>query len=1523
MTKTKNNIKTNKQIKLDHTDNTLIKHKRTPSVLTEVIIQKNKFPLTLHQKDIWFDQKIHENEPLYNIGGYMDIKGSFDIGLFQTAINHLILNNDALRLIFFEEEGIPYQKVSPNSLYTVPIIDFSKDKNPRQKAKQFMHHEFIKPFKLVNNFLFQFTLIKISQNQHYAIGKYHHLICDGWAGGLINQRIILLYNQLKNKKTDGLANTSYIDFINNDKKYVESNKYNDDKKYWSELLSEKPENLFLIKQKRNLDALGSKRKTIYMKNSDYNRVTKFASKNKLTNYQVLLGVLFLYLSRVNKKEDICIGTPVLNRHNALFKQTVGLFTGVIPIRKKISQTQTFFSLVLEIKELLMQSYRHQRYPLSSIYKDLHIQYGERLFDVVLSFDPSSSKDSFDDCTTKATWLSNNTSSYPLLLSVRENSRKNYVEFVFDFLPQIFNGTSSMDQMISHFFNILDQVVKKPGESLCTYQINTDEEQKIINNFNKTYKKYPINQNILIFFENQVESNPNNTALVYNNQSLSYEELNKKANSLAQLLRKKGIKRNSVVGILAERSFELVIGIYAIIKAGGAYLPIDPDYPVDRITYMIKNSGINILLTQTHLTKDLKFEGELINLNKADNYISIAKNHQNSIKASDPAYVIYTSGSTGQPKGVINTHAGLFNRLYWMQEEYKLNKKDKVLQKTPFSFDVSVWEFFWPLMFGAQLVLAKPAGHKNSKYIKDLIYNQRITVTHFVPSMLQVFLNEKGVSICSSLRHVICSGEELSYITRNKFYKLLKANLHNLYGPTEAAIDVTYWQCKRNSRSNIVPIGRPIANMQIYVLDDFFQPVPIGYSGEIYIGGIGVAIGYINNQSLTEERFIHNPFSKNNEKMYKTGDLGRWLSDGTIEYLGRIDDQIKIRGLRIELGEIKNTLLMDGNIKQAVVNTKNNIDGSKEIVAYITLKNKTLTNIDSIQHFLKQKLPDYMIPSTINVLESIPLLPNGKVNYQKIRQQNAISEKIIDDKTQKKFSELSLEEKILCDIFSENLDLIKIKSTDDFFAMGGDSLRAVLVIQMAEKYNIKFTVKELYLLRTPEKIANKIAKTPVKNKINTKPKNLFIEMNKKLITNIVQNNNYLENILEDCYPISQMQLFMLKNYNNKSGAFHFQQTINFRSINFDVSLFEKAIQYTINKYPILRTVFLFSDKSEFVQVVLKNQKAEFYYIDCKIYDGNDSSKILFEDQKNTFITNNPEKPLIRFYLIQKTNNEYAFIMSAHHAVYDGWSNICLLTELLETYVTLNHNQQINSTVITNDYKRFVEQEINNLSSDDFTKYINKHSNFKNNRSQINNGKDYYKSIEKHINEQLYKDIQQLGKELSVSSKEIFLSAYYDLVSFITKEKTNNIGIISNGRNNSLSNPATAIGLFWRILPLTVSVESNKKKQINEVNKEISFINGSHSDEYLNKNIYEELFSTFNFINFHNVKQLLSHNALEVTSYEYQDIYSFPLNLKIYIDPLNKNLPVIEFVYNLRYFDDNKINEYMGHYLNYINNYTKQI
>ncbi len=653
----------------------------------------------------------------------------------------------------------------------------------------------------------------------------------------------------------------------------------------------------------------------------------------------------------------------------------------------------------------------------------------------------------------------------LALQVHDLSASGSYILDFDFHCDVFNETQQQ-QAVQHFLQILDALLDEPNQSLHRVSLlSSEERERVLRKFNETQFALPKSLTVPRLFEEQVHRKPHQVAVRFEGQSLTYVELNSRANQLAHYLKSLGVGPETIVGICAEPSLAILVGIMGILKAGGAYLALDPEHPSERLAFMLNDARVALLLTEKRLVEQYPRFSAAIRNDSTDQvqtssvrivYVDADgpaidsqgdENPDSNLTADNSAYIIYTSGSTGKAKGVIVPHGGLCNRLLWARKFYGLNETDRCLQKASFSYDASVWEIFEPLLAGAQIIMARPGGRRDSAYLAELIAKHSITVAEFVPSMLRLLLEEKAIEDCRSLKRVFSGGEVLPLELQKTFFEKLSSDLHNTYGPTEASIDVTHWKCEPGANQEPIPIGRPIGNTQIYILDAHLNPVPIGIAGELHIGGVGLARGYLNRPELTAEKFIPDPFSgEPGLRLYKTGDLARYLNDGNVEFLGRLDHQVKIRGFRIELAEIEAALREHPAVRETVVVVLGDAPGEQRLVAYAVTNQEPAPTTTELRSFLKEKLPDYMLPSACVFLKAFPLTASGKVDRQAL----PIPEKSRPELEKGVVAPRTPAESTIAEIWRDLLGVDRVGIYDNFFDLGGHSLLALRLFARFEK-----------------------------------------------------------------------------------------------------------------------------------------------------------------------------------------------------------------------------------------------------------------------------------------------------------------------------------------------------------------------------------------------------------------------------------------------------------------------------------------
>ena len=773
-----------------------------------------------------------------------------------------------------------------------------------------------------------------------------------------------------------------------------------------------------------------------------------------TLYMTLLSALAVLLARYSGQEDILISSPIANRQEV--EGLIGLFVNFLVMRVLVKSERSFRELIADVRATTLEAYLHQDVPIERLVEELSPERNgnsTQLFQVMFVLQNASTGLRWfqgleiSSVTSKEQWA-----RFDLQLHAIE--REGGLELSWVYNRDLFDRWR-IEQMAHHYLQLLEAALAAPDAPLQRLEIlNAEERRVLLESFNATACPLP-EATLPTLFEEQVARAPRAIAVVFGEESLTYGELSVRANRLAHYLIGLGVGPESLVGIALERSIDLVVALLGVLKAGGAYLPLDLSYPEARLAYMVADATPALVLTSRVLRRRLPDHIELLELDSPENQAAICCSPEHNPTDAErisallprhPAYAIYTSGSTGTPKGAQNEHRAIVNRLTWMQEAYELKANEIVLQKTPFGFDVSVWEFFWTLLNGATMALAAPEGHKDPDYLIKLINSQQITTVHFVPSMLERFMDTEGVEDCSSLQRLICSGEALPLSSVHKCRQLLpNARLYNLYGPTEAAVDVTAWTCPPDFDSTAVPIGRPISNTRIYVLDAGLQPVPVGVAGELYVAGAGLARGYLRRPALTAERFVADPHGlEPGGRMYRTGDLARWLPDGQLEFLGRVDQQVKIRGFRVELGEIEAALTAQPSVAQSAVIVREHSPGGKRLVAYVVAAPGQIPEAAALRRRLGEQLPDYMVPSAFVVLESLPLTANGKLDRRSLPEPVAVQHEKGSVPPRD-----ALETQLVA-IWENALKLQPIGVTDNYFELGGDSLRAVQIFAEIEQ-----------------------------------------------------------------------------------------------------------------------------------------------------------------------------------------------------------------------------------------------------------------------------------------------------------------------------------------------------------------------------------------------------------------------------------------------------------------------------------------
>ncbi len=1046
------------------------------------------YEVSYSQKQLLLIDELSKNNYGYIISNSFILEGEVDAGVFGNVFNMLINRHESFRTVFAKKDGQFKQKVLTSIDFEIEECDFSKEASTEKKVNELIKEAKTKRFDLYKGPLLRSYLIKIEEKKYVFIYAMHHIISDGWSMYVFGKDALNLYNsRINNEKVLVEPLTiQYKDYSAWQNNIVNSDIYRKHKEYWHKILGGKLPSLNIPTDKSRTKSKSHGADLVSLTLSKYqmDSLLDISKSNYSTPFMTLLSLVKILLYKYTDQNDIIIGTPVSGRQNYNLRDQIGYYVNMLTLRNKVDGNKTFEQFLNSVRDNTQEAYNHQEYPFSKLVEELSTErnsVGSAFFDVIVLY--NSDRDFvYENETSNSNHLSlkpfknssNNIKSiFDLDFIFHHNNNEIKLSIIYD--TDLFYR-DTVKRILKHFNQIVTSVIENKDIIINELDILTKEEKgEILGNFNNTKVNYPKEKCIHYLFEEQVLKTPNKIALIYKDERITYKELNAKANELAEYLRHCGIGPEKLVGVSMDRSIEMMICIYGILKSGAAYLPIIPDYPDERISIMLSDSGCNLVITKIHL-KD-KFEKTNAHLIFIDSfsYEKPGVKEFNQANSNNIAYVIYTSGSTGKPKGVMIEHHSVINRINWMQKKYNASPTDILIQKTSIGFDVSVWELFWWSFYGASLVLLDKNEEKDPNRIIETITKKEVTKIHFVPSMLNVFLqyikdHNIDVDNLKSLIQVFASGEALSansVLIFNELFKNLKVNLVNLYGPTEATVDVSYYNCTRDEKVDTIPIGKPIDNINLFILNNNHKLQPVGIPGELHIGGVGLARGYYQNNSLTKDKFIiwnkergkiysekDNP--KDAVRIYKTGDIARWLPSGDIEFLGRIDDQIKIRGFRVELGEIESVLNQLDDIKESVVIAIDDNSGNKKLVAYI-VSNKNKIDTSVIISEISKKLPAYMVPTFFIQLDKIPLNTNGKAD----RRQLANLKDFKLESNSYAEPQTNVEKKIT-KIWKEVLALDKIGIYDDFFEIGGHSLNAIQITSIIYKeFNIEIRLGDFF------------------------------------------------------------------------------------------------------------------------------------------------------------------------------------------------------------------------------------------------------------------------------------------------------------------------------------------------------------------------------------------------------------------------------------------------------------------------------
>ncbi|MDO5555172.1 MAG: amino acid adenylation domain-containing protein [Clostridia bacterium] len=1443
------------------------------------------YTLSDSQKSIWLTEKMYKNTNINNICGTLFFREKVNIELLEKAVRFFVAKNKTMNIRISEQMQYPQQYLCDKNDFDIEIKKI-KDLQQLKALENTIANEVI---NIIDSRLFRFYLFQLPDETGGVISNLHHLVADAWSFGLMATQIKDIYESLV-FKTDMLEDKpSYLEYVKSQEEYENTDKYKKNQEYWENTYNNIPDLVTLKLYKNKEVKLEAKRKEIKLSKEKTKQINEFAKENKTSIFSLFMAIFSIYLSRVSNNDDVIIGTPFLNRTNFIEKNTMGMFVNTLPNRIKINWETEFKNFISEVARTQMTVLRHQKYPYNKLLEKIRKEQGvsRNLYDIVLSYQNArdDSKNSKIEYTTN--WTFNSTIANSMEIHFFDMDDSGELQIYYDYQINKFSD-KEVEDIHNRIIYILEQVMLKDVKLEEIKIVTPKEEKQLLCNFNK--KNEINNKSINEIFENQVSKSPDDIAVVFENKSLTYKELNEKVNSFANYLKEKNIGKNDIVGLCVNRSLEVVIGMLGVLKAGAAYLPIDPEYPRDRIEYMLNDSNCKLIFIQKETENKFNFNGTKVNITSDEIYNYKKSNFQINENNEDLAYLIYTSGSTGLPKGAMLKRKGLKNLIYAMNEIVEYDKVKSIVAVGTISFDITILEITIPLMFGMKVVVANNNQKMLPNELEKLIDEQDIEMIAIVPSRMEMLLNNNCRKI-KKLKKILLGGEAFSSKLYERIKELTNTNIdiYNAYGPTEITVASNVARIK--SKDNVSIIGKPLTNVTEIVLDKNMQMLPLGIAGELFIGGEGLFKGYINNEKLTSEKIV----DWNGHKLYKTGDVVLINENEEIDYLGRNDNQIKLRGLRIELGEIENKILEYSGISSCVVDKKEN-EGREFLCAYIVGEK---VEIQDLREFLnKSSLPYYMIPQYFVQLEQFMYLPNGKIDKKSLPlPEIRINQKLIKPRNE-------FDEKLL-NIFEEIFEINSLSIEDSFFEIGGDSLIAIqLSCEIQDKLKVQITVQDLFNMPTIKELSDYIkTKMEIENeKIET------VENREYYLTSTSEQRIYLASMMDENSLVYNMP----------------GKVLLYGKLN--ISKLEKSLNTIIEEQEILRTSFSISKNGEIISKIKPTFKIKLEIQKC-----NEKNT---EEYIKEFVKpfNLEQLPLFRLKILEINSEKHIMLFDMHHIISDGTSMDIFLNRLKSLY---NGGSKENFNISYKDYSNWENNRIKNDKLQQEENYwISKFA--KEEITTLDLLTDYKRPLKRgfrgnkiysKLDYNLYTEIQKICDKYNVTPFMFFLSVYYILLSRYSGQDEIIIGApIANRTRKEFQN---IMGVFINEMPIKMKLvnESSFPNFIGEVkNNSLEAMNNA---EFPFNKIIEKL----------NVKKDTSRNPLYDVMFVYQNMGGMTLDfdeLRTEIEYLNNNYSKLDLSleiipYNNQYsisfeyctdlFKKSTIESMKNHYINIIKELVK--
>ncbi|WP_244967360.1 non-ribosomal peptide synthetase [Streptomyces cacaoi] len=1390
--------------------------------------------LSFTQQRLWFLAQLEQSGSHYNIPMGMRLTGPLDRPALLRALHEVVRRHEVLRTRFVDHDGVPYQHIEDGADFDIREEELAGPGELPGICAQ----ETTAPFDLEQGPLIRARLLRQSEQEHILLVTMHHSVSDGWSVGVFVRDTTALYEAFSAGRPDPLEPlpVQYADYAHWQRTWLDGEVRSRQLGYWTEQLAGVDPTLSLPadRDRPATKTYNGDRETFHCPAEQLDALRKTAARHGATLYMTLLAAYTALLHGYTRRTDVAVGTVVAGRGLPEVEQLIGFFANTLVMRADLEGDPSFTELLARVKKTALDAYAHQDVPFEAVVDSLHLDRNlshSPVFQTMFVLQEALTEREFQvgDLSVTPVEFDVDQTEFDLTLDLREtpDGLAGTVEYNTDLYDR-----DTVRRFIRHYTALLSAVTADPTAPLSRLGMLDDEERhQVLHTWNDTARPFSDHSCLHELFEERAARHPGRTALVDAEGSWTYADLNAWANGIAHGLRRHGVGPDAPVGLCLERSAEMVAGILGVLKAGGAYMPIEPSYPGSRIAEMVDGSGTEVVLTQPHLDSgDLAGAAHVLTLHRDGTLRDpagedVTGQHTDDLPAAETgltpghlAYVMHTSGSTGRPKGVMIEHRAAVNRIEWMQNEYGLTEDDVVLQKTPFSFDVSVWEFFWPLLAGARLAVLEPEAHRDPARLLDAVERFGVTTLHFVPSMLRQIVAEPGWPSCTSVRHVFSSGEALPPSVCADHAARHTAPLHNLYGPTEAAVDVSHWTCPDGPPPRTVPIGRPIQNIRLYVLNDARRPQGVGCAGELYIAGAGLARGYLHQPELTRERFVPDPFSDEpGARMYRTGDLARWLPDGTLEYLGRADDQVKLRGFRIEPGEIERRLAEHPAVRDCAVLLREDQPGTSRLVAYTVLRDDRQpgdARAELARH-CAATLPDFMVPSAFVTLDALPVTANGKLDRK------ALPAPGIESFARQDYVAPSTPtEQLLAALWAELLgfEAERVGAADNFFALGGHSLLITVLVARLRGHGLPATVRAVFGAQTLADLAAELDAAESGTGYDV-PENLIplgcaritpdmlplVDLSQEQTDAIVATVPGGAPNVQDIYPLASAQEGILFHHLLDPANDPFLVSILMAADDEDTAArFAHAVQALIDRHDVLRTAVLTTGLPEPVQVV--HRTARLTVERTRLDPGEDAerqARALLERLDGMAVD---RAPLLRLVIAEDPGSERRYLLlTAHHLIEDATSLRLTLEELA---AQLTGRAELLAAPAP--YRDFVAHTQHQLASDDAESYFRAvlgdvtEPTTPFGLTNVRGDAHRYPQLRRPLPAELTREIRAQSQRLRISPACLFHAAWACVAAATSGRDDVTFGTVMSGRLQGVPGVERMLGNFVNTLPLHVAL-----------------------------------------------------------------------------------------------------------------------